>query len=264
MNRILLSIAILATTFVANANAICHHRAMQMQFAAVRVAQPYFVAPAYIPAPAPAPVYHQYQTIGGPAPTMVFDSAPVYGQPITESAPAYQQVQQVQVQHVAPPVAVQAAPIQTVQVQAAPVQTVEVQAAPIQTVQVQTATPAVETIPVEATHSVAQITEAPIAVETSVAVEAVQTVQVPAVQTVQVPAAQTVQVPVQTVQVPVQTYQVAAPAPQATFVQTPPAARANVIETTYQPQTMYFQPAPVMMMIQPAPARGGCLGCRHR
>lgn len=198
MKRVLVSALViaLASLFTSSASAGCHHHR------AVRLI--------WVPAPAPM-VYQQFQTIGGPGPTTFHDSAPVYGQPITEAVSA--------------PVVEQAAPV---------VQAVEV--------------PVVESIPVGDTHSVDTIEEGPIATE---AVEAV--VEAAPEPEYVAPA------PVEEVAPAPQVGCVEAAPAAPVFVETPPANRANIIETYYQPQMMYFQPAPVYFI---APSRG-CRHCRH-
>lgn len=200
MKRVLVSALVIAiTSFVSTASAGCHHhRAMRLIYVPA--------APVY-----QAPVMHSFQTIGGPGPTTFHESAPVYGQPITES--------------------VSAPMVQAVEV-AAPVvaETIAVEAAPV-----------VESIPIGDTHSVDTIEETPIATEAeAVAVEAV---------------VEAAPAPDYVAPAPVQYVEVAPAAP--VFVETPPANRAHVVETYYQPQMMYFQPAPVIIM--QAPSRG----CRH-
>jgi len=209
MKRILVSATAIAiaSLILSSASAGCHHHRRAVQLI-------------WVPAPAPvyqAPAFQQFQTIGGPGPTTVHDSTPVYGQPITE---------------VAAPV-VQVAPVQVVQQVAAPVAT--------------EAEPITESIPVGDSHPVAEIEEGPISADPVVAVEAAPEYAAPA--------------PCVEAAAPVE-YVAPAPAPAApVFVETPPANRANIIETYYAPQMMYFQPSPVFIM--QAPTRG-CRHCRHR
>lgn len=251
MKRFILGAVSLAlcSLALAPANAGCHHRAMQMQL--VRF-QPFYVAPA--PVVYQAPTIHQVQTIGGPGPTTYQDSAPVYGAPITES-----------VQYAAAaPVAVAApAPVAVQEV----AQPTYVEAAPV--AEVATESVAVESIPVEATHPVEAIAEAPVSleaaptyVEATAPVAAVEQVQVAApapVQYVEVAAPAPAPVQVQYVQAPAPAPVQYVSAPAApTFVQTPPANRATVIQTFVQPAPMmYIQPRPQIIMMQ-APRRG-CL-----
>lgn len=218
MKRFILGFVALALNSVAfapTANAICHHCTAPR---AVYV-RPVYFAPVFYQ----APVTHQFQTIGGPTPTTVYDSAPTYGAPETVSVSAPMAV--------SAPVTIAAPAAEAIVSVEAP----QVMAVQPETSHVETTTEAVESVPVE-----------------SVPVESVPVETVPVETSYQVEAA-----PIQ-VAAPVQ-YVTSTP----TFVQTPPANRTTVVESYYQQQQTYFQPAPVIMMQLPAAPARGCFNCRH-